>query len=219
MTVTILKKNTVPSFARKISRWTAFALSIVLMWSLLAWVAAKALVVRAELPHADALVVLAGSSTYIERTRRAAQLFAQGVAAKIVLTNDNLPSGWSALQERNPLFVELAAEELKRHGVPAEKIEIVPGAVSSTYDEITRVREYSVKHKLKSVLVVTSAYHSRRAWWTLRHVFRSSDVAVGLETAAPGEQSPWPATWWWHRVGWQMVPVEYAKIVYYWLRY
>ena len=194
-------------------------LLLLLAWSILAWVAARALVVRSELPHADALVVLAGSSTYVERTHRAAQLFAEGVAAKIVLTNDNLRSGWSAVQERNPLFVERAADELRRQGVPAEKIEIVPGFVSSTYDEIIRVREYSVEHELRSILVVTSAYHSRRVWWTLRHVFRGSDVAIGLDAAAPGEQSPWPATWWWHRVGWQMVPVEYGKMVYYWLRY
>jgi uncharacterized SAM-binding protein YcdF (DUF218 family) len=194
-------------------------LLLLLAWSILAWVAARILVVRSELPHADALVVLAGSSTYVERTHRAAQLFAEGVAAKIILTNDKLPSGWSAVQERNPLFVERAADELRRQGVPAEKIEIVPGVVSSTYDEIMRLREYSVEHGLRSILVITSAYHSRRAWWTLRHVFRGSDVAIGLDTAAPGEQSPWPATWWWHRVGWQMVPVEYAKMVYYWLRY
>src|SRR6185295_12114049 len=159
-------------------------LLLFLAWSILAWGAARALVVRAELPHADALVVLAGSATYVERTQRAAQLFANGVAARIVLTNDNLPSGWSALQERNPLFVELAVEELKRQGVPADKIEIMPGFVSSTYDEITRVREYSAAHGLRSILIVTSAYHSRRAWWTLRHVFRGSEVAIGLETAA-----------------------------------
>jgi uncharacterized SAM-binding protein YcdF (DUF218 family) len=195
------------------------ALLLLLAWSILAWAAARTLVVRSELPHADALVVLAGSSTYVERTHRAAQLFAAGVAAKIVLTNDNLPSGWSALQERNPLFVERAVEELKRHGVPADKIEIMPGAVSSTYDELMRVREYAVAHELRSILVVTSAYHSRRAWWTLRRVFRDSDVAIGLDAAAPGQQSPWPATWWWHRIGWQMVPVEYVKMVYYWLRY
>jgi len=61
-------------------------LLLFLAWSILAWGAARALVVRAELPHADALVVLAGSATYVERTQRAAQLFANGVAARIVLT-------------------------------------------------------------------------------------------------------------------------------------
>ncbi|MEO8435279.1 MAG: YdcF family protein [Pyrinomonadaceae bacterium] len=208
-----------PQFFEILWRRGRIVLLLLLAWSILAWVAARVLVVRSELPHADALVVLAGSSTYVERTHHAAQLFAEGVAAKVVLTNDNLPSGWSAVQGRNPLFVERAADELRRQGVPAEKIEIVPGVVSSTYDEIMRLREYSVEHRLRSILVVTSAYHSRRAWWTLRHVFRGSDVTIGLDPAAPGEQSPWPATWWWHRVGWQMVPVEYAKMVYYWWRY
>lgn len=206
-------------FFESIWRRGRVVLLLFFAWSILAWVAAKALVVRSELSHADALVVLAGSSTYVERTNRAAQLFGAGVATKIVLTNDNLPSGWSAAQERNPLFVERAADELKRQGVPAEKIEIVPGVVSSTYDEIVRVREYAVEHKFRSILVVTSAYHSRRTWWTLCHVFRGSSVAIGLETAAPGKQSPWPTTWWLHRAGWQMVPVEYGKIVYYRLRY
>ena len=206
-------------FREKLWRRARVAVLLFLVWSILAWGAAKALVVRAEMQHADALVVLAGSATYVERTQRAAQLFARGSAGKIVLTNDNLSGGWSVAQQRNPLFVELAAEELKRQGVPADKIEIVPGVVLSTYDEITRLRDYSIEHGLRSILVVTSAYHSRRAWWTLRHVFRGSDIAIGLETAAPGQQSPWPFTWWWHRVGWKMVPGEYGKMVYYWLRY
>lgn len=194
-------------------------LLVFFVWVILAWVAARALVVHSELLHADALVVLAGSSTYVERMDRAAQLFGTGVATKIVLTNDNLPSGWSGARQRNPLFVERAADELTLQGVPAEKIEIVPGVVSSTYDEIMRVREYAVEHKFRSILVVTSAYHSRRARWTLCHVFRGSGVEIGLATAAPGKQSPWPTTWWLHKAGWQMVPVEYGKMVYYWLRY
>jgi len=196
-----------------------FVLLLLVAWPILAWVAASALVVRATLPRADALVVLAGSSTYIERTDRAAQLFAEGVASRIVLTNDNLRGGWSPSQQKNPLFVELAAEELKRQGVPADRIEIVPGAVTSTYDEIKRVREYSIARGLRSILIVTSAYHSRRAWWTLRQVFRDSNVVIGLEVVAPGEQTPRPATWWLHRFGWKLVPGEYLKIIYYRWKY
>ena len=200
-------------------RRSRVVLLLLAAWSILAWVAASALVVRPTLPRADALVVLAGSSTYVERTHRAAQLFAEGVSARIVLTNDNLRGGWSASQERNLLFVELAAEELKRHGVPGEKIEIVPGAVTSTYDEIRRVREYSAARGLRSILIVTSAYHSRRAWWTVRQVFRDSNIAVGLEVVAPGEQTPRPATWWLHRFGWKLVPGEYVKMIYYRWKY
>jgi uncharacterized SAM-binding protein YcdF (DUF218 family) len=214
-----MSTTTRSQFSKVLWRRGSVVLLLLVAWSILAWVAASALVVRATLPRADALVVLAGSSTYVERTHRAAQLFAEGVASRIVLTNDNFRGGWSASQERNPLFVELAAEELKRQGVPADKIEIVPGVVLSTYDEITRVREYSVARGLRSILVITSAYHSRRAWWTLRQVFRDSNVAIGLDVAAPGDQSPQPATWWLHTLGWKLVPGEYVKIIYYRWKY
>ena len=199
-------------------RWRVALLALA-AWPLLAWAAAEALVVRSELARADALVVLAGSSTYAERTRRAAELFNAGRAPVVILTNDNVPSGWSAAEERNPLMVERAADELKRRGVPAEKIEVVPGAVSSTYDEAVSLREYAGARGLRSIQVVTSAYQSRRALWTLRRVFRGSGVAIGMDPVAPGEQSPRAATWWLHPLGWQMVPGEYAKMVYYWLKY
>jgi len=96
---------------------------------------------------------------------------------------------------------------------------MLPGAVTSTYDEIQRVREYSVARGLRSILIVTSAYHSRRAWWTVGQVFRDSNVAIGLDVAAPGEQTPRPATWWLHRFGWKLVPGEYVKIIYYRWKY
>jgi len=192
-----------------------------LAWGLTAWVAARFLIVSAELEHADALVVLSGSSEYVERTRWAAQLFREGRAPQIVLTDDNERGGWSSEQQRNPYFVERAFEELRRAGVPAEKIVVVPLPLpaSSTYDESLTLRDYATAHDLHSLLVVTSAYHSRRALWTLRRVFRGSDVTVGLDPVAAGRQSPAPAVWWLDRRGWQTVATEYPKLVYYWLRY
>ena len=202
--------------AGRVFRSAVVALAV---WSLLAWGCAQALIVRAELAHADALAVLAGSDAYIERTQRAAQLFKAGYAPKILLTDDNLRGGWSEEHWRNLYFIERAVNELRRAGVPAEKIEILPGAVSSTYDEAVRLREYAAAHRLRSILVVTSAYHSRRALWTLRHVFQGSEVQVGLDPATPGQQTPWPATWWFQPRGWRIVALEYPKLVYYWLRY
>ena len=194
-------------------------LMLLIAWPLLGWIAAKGLIVNAELPQADAIAVLAGSSTYLERTHRAAQLFHEGRAAKIALTNDNLHSGWSAEQQRNPLFVEQAFDELTNQGVPAGRIEIVPGAVTNTYDEALRLRQYALARSVRSLLVVTSAYQSRRALWTLRRVFERSDIAIGLDSVEPGEQSPTPATWWLHRLGWKLVPGEYLKIIYYRLKH
>lgn len=202
--------------ARHVAR---FLILLLLIWPPLAWLAAKGLIVRAELPHADVLVVLGGSSTYIERTQRAAQIYSEGRVAKIVLTNDGQQGGWSEKEQRNPWFVEHAAQELQRAGVPAEKIEILPQIVSSTYEEAQLLHKYAITHSLQSLLIVTSAYHSRRANWAFRRVFQSSSIAVGIEPALTGHQTPSPSAWWLHLRGWRMVPVEYMKLVYYIIKY
>lgn len=204
---------------RKWSRPLRLVAIIVVGWSLVAWVAARSLIVRAELASADALVVLSGSNAYLERTHWAARLYREGRAPLIVLTNDNVPGGWSVAEQRNPLFAELAAEELRQQGVPPEKIETIPEAASSTYEEALRLRAYSSAHHLRSILVVTSAYHSRRALWTLRRVFEGSGIEIGLDTPGTGIQTPAPATWWWHPAGWRIVPGEYVKMLYYWMKY
>lgn len=194
------------------------AVSLV-VWFLLAWVAAQALVVRADLPRADALLVLSGSSNYVERNRWAARLYSEGRAPLIILTDDGQRGGWSNAEQRNPFFVERAALELSQQGVPAEKIEVLPGVVSSTYDEALSLRSFAASRGLRKILVVTSAYHSRRALWTMRRVFEGSDVEVGIDAPPLGDESPAPATWWTRASGWQMVAGEYPKIIYYRLRY
>jgi uncharacterized SAM-binding protein YcdF (DUF218 family) len=199
------------------------AVALVVAWPLVAWVAARALVVHDELPQADCIVVLSGASEYVERTRHAAELWRRGVAPKIVLTNDNLRGGWNSAQQRNLFFIEREAEELRRAGVPAAQIEALPEPVASTYDEAVRLRAYASEQRIGSVLIVTSAYHSRRALWTMRRVFRESGVRVGVSpVAADGSnaaQTPTPLAWWLSARGWRSVAPEYPKIVYYWLRY
>lgn len=213
-----------PSFAdmrysRRAQRRLVLAVALLAAWPLLAWPAARALMVSAELADSDALVVLSGSSTYIERTEWAAQLFKEGRAPKIILTNDGQRSGWSQEQQRNPFFVERAVESLQRARVPPERIEVLPQPVSSTYEEGLLLREYATRHGLGSLLVVTSAYHSRRARWTFAHVFRDSPTQVRVAFVAPGQQTPTPASWWLRAAGWKMVALEYPKLAYYWLRF
>ncbi|MBA2732949.1 MAG: YdcF family protein [Acidobacteria bacterium] len=200
-------------------RWAGRAVLALLAWSLLAWIAARALIVRADLARADVLVMLSGGSFYPERVRHTADLFAQGRASKIILTDDGIQGPWSFEKERNPSYAEIEAEALQRAGVQAENIEIIPQRVSTTYDEAVRVRDYAQGKGLRSVLVVTSPYHSRRALWVWQRVFRESGIHVGLDPAPTGQQSPPPATWWWHWRGWLSVAYEYPKLVYYWLNY
>ena len=192
---------------------------IVVAWCVIAWGLARTLIVQGEPGNADALAILAGSDAYLERTKLAAQLFRQGRAPKIILTNDNLMGGWVEEEQRNPMFVERAIKELRLAGVPADRIEVLSPPVSSTYDEAVLLKSYSTTQKLRSLLVVTSAYHSRRALWVMRRVFRDDHVDIGLAVVAPGHQDPAPATWWLQPKGWRIVALEYPKMVFYWLKY
>ena len=188
---------------------------VIAAWTMLAWVAARFLVVNAPLQRADAIVVLSGSACLLERTQEAATLYNSNVASRVVLTNDNLRGTWSSTEQRNPFFYERARDNLVLTGVPEQRIEVIYNPVTSTYDEATTVRDYAQAQGYKSILVVTSGYHSRRALWTLQRVFKDSDVQVGLRAVDTGIQTPAPLTWWLHARGWQMVAGEYVKSVYY----
>ena len=191
----------------------------VCVWPLLAWAAAQLLIVKSELPAADAIVVLSGSSTYLERADWAARLYREGRAPVVILTDDKLISGWNRVEERNPYFYELAAKELQKRGVPAERILVVAEPALGTYYESLNVREYATSHKLERLLIVTSAYHSRRALWSMRHACEGTVIEIGLDGPAPGWQTPSAWTWWLHRWGWKVVAGEYVKLIYYWWRY
>ncbi|MCA1615405.1 MAG: YdcF family protein [Acidobacteria bacterium] len=191
------------------------AVTALAAWALVAWGAARWLAVAEALPRADAVVVLGGAAAYVERTREAARLYGEGRAPVVVLTNDGLRGGWSQAQQRNPFFHERAGEELRRAGVAAQRIELVPGVVASTHDEAVAVRAYAAARGWRSLLVVTSAYHSRRALWTFRRVFEGSNVALGLAPAPPGEGTPSTFAWWLRPRGWRLIAGEYLKLIYY----
>jgi uncharacterized SAM-binding protein YcdF (DUF218 family) len=195
------------------------ALVVLAAWPLAAWAAARWLIVGCDLERADAVVVLSGSSTYRERARRAAEIYALGRAPLVVVTNDGQKSGWSVEAQRNPLFFERESEELTRRGVPAERIRVIEGEVASTYEEAQRVREFAAANGLRSVIVVTAPYQTRRALWVMRRVSGESGLRVAVDAPAPGDESPRAAVWWWHALGWKLVPGEYVKLAYYVTRY
>jgi len=194
-------------------------LSAAVLWPVLAWAGAHLLIVKSELASADAIVVMSGSATYRERADWAAKLYREGRAPIIILTNDSLKSGWDKKEERNPYFYELAARELQRLGVPESKIQVVSDIALGTYEESVGVRDYASTHRLKRLLVVTSAYHTRRTLWSLRHACEGSGIEIGIDSPPPGWQTPAPSRWWWRRWGWKVVAGEYVKLIYYWMRY
>lgn len=163
--------------------------------------------------------MLAGASAYEERCARAAEIWHKQQSARVVLTNDGVRSGWVSAQQRNPLFIERARWSLERAGVPRQKIEELPQTVSGTHQEAVLLRDFSVAQGVRSIIVVTSPYHTRRALWILRRVFDGSGVDVRVVAATPDAATPRPATWWFGRRGWHDVAGEYAKFLFYAVRY
>src|SRR6266566_3847901 len=96
-------------------------LSAAVLWPIVAWAGAHLLIVKSDL---------------------AAQLYREGRAPIIILTNDSLIAGWDRKEERNPYFYELAARALKQRGVPASKIQVVSDIALGTYEESLGVRDY-----------------------------------------------------------------------------
>ena len=191
----------------------------VLIWPLVAWIGAKLLITEAPLENADAIVVLGGSANFKERSREAAKLLLEGRSPRVLITNDNVRGPWSVTDQRNLFFYERSVEEIRKAGVPAKSVEVLMKPVASTHEEAELVRQYAEEHRLHSVLIVTSAYHSRRALWVFSRVFRDTGIRIGLVNVDPGYQSPRPAMWWLSIRGWRLVPTEYVKMVYYVVKY
>ena len=191
----------------------------ILVWPFAAWAGAKFLITDAPLDKADAIVVLGGSSSYKERTHEAARLLFEGRTQRILITNDNMRGPWSSAEQRNLFFYERSLEELRNAAVPSQSIEVLMKPVTGTYEEAEVIRDYAKQHGLHSILIVTSAYHSRRALWVFSRVFRDTGIRIGLFPVAPGGESPEPATWWLSVRGWRLVPTEYVKMIYYLIAY
>lgn len=194
---------------------------VVLVWVLLAPLLAEYLIVEKPLTRADAILVLSGSSVYLERTEKAAELYKKGIAPRIFLTDDGERSSWSRIERENPAFVDLERKSLTEQGVPDESIEVLPERVDGTQSEAEAMRKKAVESNFKSILLVTSAYHTRRTFRAFEKTFAAENlnVEIGIDSAPTGKQTPQPAHWWFSVKGWRLVAGEYVKSLYYWVYY
>jgi uncharacterized SAM-binding protein YcdF (DUF218 family) len=161
---------------------------------------AEWLVLRDSPAPADAAIVLAGDPDY-ERTKSAARLLLRGEAGLLVLTGGEPGPGDSAESLRQ---VALAL------GVPPDRIRMEQVS-HSTHEAMVAVRAFVERDGIRSLVVVTSPYHQRRAAWAARRTLANIRVI-----SRPAEPSSWrPDGWWKTRRGRRIVFGEYAKLVYY----
>lgn len=204
-----------------ISKFWIFFFTVFSVWIFLAPCLAERLVVKRPLDRADVILVLAGSAAYVERTREAALLYGKGVAPKVLLTDDGKHGGWSKKEQTNLPYVELARRELVAQGVPVDSIEILLPKSSGTIMEAEILAKQAAEKRWQSLLIVTSAYHTRRALWTFENVFSKNGIKtqIGIMPVISARQTQSAFLWWLTWTGWRDVAGEYVKIAYYNLAY
>lgn len=197
-----------------------FAVAAVGLWSLIAAALGNYLVVSQPLDRADAIIVLAGGAEYEERCLEAVRLFRQGISTRILLTNDGVQAGWDDNAGRNLLFVERAKLLLLAKGVPEESIEIVPGVIRDGGDVGTVVEANVVYSFCKArgysrIMLVTSAYHTRRALHAYLGIPKPDSTfdAVGISHPPLSKDEISYTFWWLSPQKWRQVSGEYLKML------
>jgi uncharacterized SAM-binding protein YcdF (DUF218 family) len=152
---------------------------------------------------ADAVVVLAGDPGY-ERTATAARLVLAGQARLLVLTGGEPGPGDSAASLRDRAVAL---------GVPLDRIRL-EATSHSTREAMLAVAPLLRAEGARSVIVVTSPYHQRRAAGAARRAWPG--IAVRSRPASP---AAWrPQGWWSDGASRRVVIGEYVKLAYYWAR-
>jgi len=169
------------------------------------------LVIEQPLKQADALVLMAGSLR--DRLPAVVHLYQKGMGSKILLANDGILAGWSQEHQRNLYHVEWARLELLKQGVPGGAIEILPFSASGTIHDARHAVTFARDKGLRSLLAVTSDYHTRRTLLCLRRAAGDDSLSLAVYSA-PRDNG---ADIGYHRF--YILTVEFTKNFYYWWRY
>jgi uncharacterized SAM-binding protein YcdF (DUF218 family) len=189
--------------------WIAFGATVLLGLAALAF-AGRFLAAPAEAPaKADLLVSLGGDGG--SRVQTAANLYAQGLAPRILLTG--IDHGDAAAR---PRYLEWRAALLVERGVPASAL-LFDHESGNSWQEALNIQMLMAREGWKSVIVVSDPPHLRRLSWVWSRAFRGSGLEYRLVAARlPG----WDASYWWrHEKSAQFVLMELIKLTYYVFRY
>lgn len=173
--------------------------------------AGRFLVEDDPLQHADAIVVLAGS--YPDRILEAAALYRDGWAPRLILCREPENAGFRklrALGVRVPRPFEINRTVAEQLGVPADAITVLDRPAASTVSEADVVLAEIQARGYRSILLVTSKYHSHRAGLIYRHL-AGGRVAVIVRAARDDDFQP--DAWWRDRASARRVAIEYQKLL------
>lgn len=134
----------------------------------------------------DVILVLAGETEV--RPARALQLLAEGYTRKIVI---DVPAEGKIYEFSLPQLARRYAEDLPQKA----SISICPIEGLSTKDEVRDAEPCLARAGAKSVLIVTSDFHTRRAL----HIFQKEIPGISFSAAAARDSRQFGIRWWAHR--------------------
>ena len=117
-----------------------------------------------EDPKAEAAYVMADGHAYWGRLSAAADLYHLRKVDKIIISHEQTLAQYNFKKQKNELLFERAIDYLIWQGVAAEAIETIPVDHSGNLGSLSEARQLvKFKPNLSSVVVVTSAPHTRRS--------------------------------------------------------
>jgi uncharacterized SAM-binding protein YcdF (DUF218 family) len=164
--------------------------------------AGESWIVEDALDRADAIIVLSDDNFYADRATRAADLYRHNMAQVVVASGRKLrPYAGIA---------ELMEHDLIERGVPKEKIVRVAHNAENTREEAQVLVQQALEHKWRSVIVVTSNYHTRRARYIFQRVF-PAQFQVRVTGSHDGDFDP--EHWWQTRQSLKELTREFAGMI------
>ena len=172
------------------------------------------LMVEDKLEQADAIFLLGGGA--FDRVNETVILLEQGFADKVICSGAWIP-GVLKLLKNELMEAEVSRIGLvKNNGVDQANVDVILEG-TSTKEESELILAYCQKHQFKTVIVLSSKFHTRRVSMVFKPLLEPAGIKVIIHGAPSSRYSE--AEWWKYESGMIMVNNEYMKHLYYFLKY
>ena len=162
------------------------------------------LIISSDLQAANAIIVLSGGDE--SRMSEALRLYNENYAKMIILTETGQTTeGYSQLHSFDVRIVLLS------NGVPSGNILVTNRSASSTRDEALSVKNLMINQQMKSAIIVTDPYHTRRAYNIFNEIFANTNIRLSIQSV----HNSWynSRTWFLKINGWKFTILEYLKLL------
>lgn len=150
---------------------------------------------------ADAIVAISGGDT-AARTAEAIKLYKNGWANKLIFSG-------AAQDKSGPSNAEIMKKQAIFYDIPESNIIIEESSVN-THENASNTQALISANNLKRIILVTSAYHQKRA--SLEFQKRAGDSMIVINHPVANDKQ-WTKNWYLTPAGWWLAVGELVKII------